>query len=221
MVSANVGVSARGLTVRYFAYGANMAKSVREGRRRLVPLSTAPGFVRDERLAFNVPGFGPAEPAFASIQRAKGEEIHGGCFELSVDDWLRVCATEGVPIGYRVRAVDVQLYSGETVPAFTLDGNGPWPFGDLPPSPRYLALLRVRESGSKACPTLFEPWSIRESCIRLCVRIPCSQEGANELELTRSWQERLASVQPAPLGTRAPSGNELGAFETRQGETFI
>lgn len=153
-VAANVGASARGLTVRYFAYGANMAKSVREDRRQLSPLSTAPGFVRDERLAFNVPGIGPTEPAFASIQRAKGEEIHGGCFELSVGDWLRVCMTEGVPVGYRVRTVDVQLYSGETVHAFTLDGNGLWPFGDLPPSPRYLALLRVRQSDSKSCPTL-------------------------------------------------------------------
>ena len=35
------------------------------------------GFVRDERLAFNMPGFSPLEPAFASIVPAKGDECHG------------------------------------------------------------------------------------------------------------------------------------------------
>lgn len=129
-------------SVRYFAYGANLAASVREGRRGLSPLSSEPGFVRGERLAFNVPGMGPAEPAFASIQKSDqpDEECHGGCFELTVADWLKVCATEGVPFAYRVRSVNVNLYNGQTVPAFTLDGNG-LPF-QMPPSARYLALIR-------------------------------------------------------------------------------
>jgi hypothetical protein len=48
---------------------------------RLFNPSTKPalqvGFVRDERLAFNMPGFSPLEPAFASIVPAKGDECHG------------------------------------------------------------------------------------------------------------------------------------------------
>ena len=93
--------SADGFRVAYFGYGSNLAASVREGRRGLRPLScevrsypltclpqlrlfnpiTKPthqaGFVRDERLAFNMPGFSPVEPAFASIVPSKGDECHG------------------------------------------------------------------------------------------------------------------------------------------------
>ena len=133
----------QGLSVRYFAYGSNLARSVREGRRQLTPLSSAAGFVRDERLAFNVPGFSPAEPSFASIQPQKGEECHGGVFELTVGDWLRVCATEGVPFAYKVREVQVELYRGSSVPAFTLGYDAPpWLSSERAPSQRYLTLIR-------------------------------------------------------------------------------
>ena len=93
--------SADGFRVAYFGYGSNLAASVREGRRGLRPLSCEvrshpltclpqlrlsnassksthqAGFVRDERLAFNMPGFSPIEPAFASIVPSKGDECHG------------------------------------------------------------------------------------------------------------------------------------------------
>ena len=59
---------------------------------RLSNPSTKPthqaGFVRDERLAFNMPGFSPIEPAFASIVPSKGDECHG-----AVSDCLPVRAT--------------------------------------------------------------------------------------------------------------------------------
>jgi gamma-glutamylcyclotransferase len=131
------------LTVRYFAYGSNLATSVREGRRQLRPLTTEAGLVRDQRLAFNVPGFGPMEPAFASIAPSPGDECHGAVFELGLGDWLRLCLTEGVPTAYRVRKVDVELYGGGRVSAYTLAGGLPLPARmDLPPSPRYLTLIR-------------------------------------------------------------------------------
>merc|ERR1719424_270716 len=149
LASAAVPRSGGGLTVRYFAYGSNLAASVREGRRKLSPISAAPGFVKDHRLAFNMPGFSPSEPAFASIARAPGEECHGGVYELGLSDWAKLCASEGVPFGYRVTDVEVELYAGERVQAWTLEGGLPAFVGDLPPSERYLALLRdgARELG--------------------------------------------------------------------------
>ena len=187
-----------GWSIRYFAYGSNLATSVREGRRGLRPLSSAPGFVRDHRLAFNLPGMGPAEPAFASIQPEPGEECHGGLFELSLMDWSRLCASEGVPFAYRVASVDVQCYDGASVPAYTLIGNARAPFGDLQPSARYLELIR---------------------------------DGARELGLTDAWQDRLASLRAAPLGTQARAAvappppqqqqeEQPRAFERRRGATF-
>ena len=186
LLAAHAALSHGVITVKYFAYGSNLAASVREGRRRLSPMSSAPGFVRDHRLAFNVPGFALAEPAFASIQRAEGEECHGGVYELSVGDWLRLCASEGVPFGYRVVEVPVELYAGVTVPAYTLEAGLPDFMGDLTPSERYLTLIR---------------------------------EGARELGLTPQWQERLAKVPVAPLGTRAQLSGE--DFEKRSGSTFV
>jgi len=149
LLSAAVPRSGGGVTVRYFAYGSNLAASVREGRRKLSPISAEPGFVKDHRLSFSVPGFSPAEPAFASIARAPGQECHGGVYELGLSDWAKLCASEGVPFGYRVVEVQVTKYSGEYVQAWTLEGGLPAFVGDLPPSERYLELLRdgARELG--------------------------------------------------------------------------
>ena len=110
----------------------------------------------------------------------------GGVYELGLADWAKLCASEGVPFGYRVIEVQVELYSGNRVPAWTLEAGSPSVLGDLPPSERYLSLLR---------------------------------DGAQELGLTRAWQERLASVAVAPLGTRAPLQAEQ--YERRRGATFI
>ena len=148
--AVTVPPSGAGLVIRYFAYGSNLAEAVREGRRKLKPFSAEPGLVRDHRLAFNVPGF-LSEPAFASIARSPGDECHGGVYELSASDWARLCMSEGVPFGYRVKEVEVELYYGEPVKAWTLEAP-PSPltlFGDLPPSERYLSLIRdgARELG--------------------------------------------------------------------------
>ena len=128
------------VTVRYFAYGSNMATSVLTGRRRITPLETRGGVVRDHRLAFTLAGFG-LEPAFASCDVAEGERLHGVCYTLSIGDWLRVCASEGVPAAYRVRTVAVECYDGCSRDAYTLQASLPLPFS-LPPSRRYLRLLQ-------------------------------------------------------------------------------
>jgi len=163
-----------GLQICYFAFGANLATSVREGRRGLQPLAVSPGFVRGERLAFNMVGFSPSEPAFASIVPSENDECHGGVFTLTASDWVKLLASEGVPfggpMGYQVREVSVELYSGKSVQAWTLGAGLLAPPTDLPPSERYLELIKT---------------------------------GAKELELTGAWQRRLADVQTAPFGSKA------------------
>ena len=83
--------------------------------------------------------------------------------------------------------VHVETYAGESVPAWTLEAAAPWVFGDLPPSERYLSLIR---------------------------------DGAAELGLTRRWQERLALIPVAPLGSRAQPWRSED-FERRRGSTFV
>ena len=189
--SMMAGVSADGLTVRYFGYGSNLAKSVLEGRRRLKPVSTQPGFVRNERLAFNMLGLSPREPSFASLVAAPNEECHGCVFTLEPADWLRLLASEGVPfggpLGYRVREVAVDLYGGGRVTAWTLGAGALATRADVPPSERYLALIR---------------------------------EGARERGLTSAWRRRLAEIQPAPSGSR-PAEPVAQRYERRRGSTFV
>ena len=172
------------LTVKYFAYGSNLAESVREGRRGLSPLSTEAGFVRDHRLAFNVPGFAPTEPAFASIAPANGEECHGGVYELSVNDWLRLCASEGVPFGYRVVEVEVQQYAGGSVSAWTLEAGLPSFMGDLQPSERYLSLIRdgAKELG------LTRAWQEKLAAV------PTAQFGTRAAERSADYERRRGEV---------------------------
>ena len=110
-----------GLGVSYFAFGSNMASSVLEGRRGLRPLAPRQrALARGFKLAFTLPGFAPLEPAFASLEEAAGEECHGVLYTLSPLDWLRLCASEGVPFGYRVVTVQLQLYDGRKQEAYSL-----------------------------------------------------------------------------------------------------
>ena len=178
--------SADGYRISYFAYGSNLATSVREGRRRLRPISTMTGFVRDERLAFNMPGFSLLEPSFASISPANGQECHGAVFELSLADWAKLCLSEGVPWGYRVREVQVELYTGEMVRAWTLSAGALSSPVDIPPSERYLSLIRL---------------------------------GAQELGLTRAWQEQISKIPTAPLSSPGVKVSE--SYERREGATFV
>ena len=64
-------------------------------------------------------------------------------FELSLSDWAVLCATEGVPLAYRVREVPIELYTGETVRAWTLGAGVVQTPVDLPPSQRYLSLIQT------------------------------------------------------------------------------
>ena len=148
--------------------------------------------MRGERLAFNMIGFSPQEPAFASIKPSsnKDDECHGGVFQLTLFDWFRLLASEGVPfggpLGYQVREVTVQLYSGGSVKALTLGSGLLASPVELPPSKRYLGLIRT---------------------------------GARELGLTSAWQRRLADIQTTPFGSRPRP--DTRDFERRPDSTFV
>lgn len=159
-------LTADGLSVQYFAYGSwatrdpnmrssrslpisnshstccrNMKSSVLQRRVGAAsPLNARPGVVRDYTLEFTLPGFG-LEPAFASCAPALGEVCHGVVYTLSVPQWLRVCATEGVPAAYRIETVPVECYDGSRMDVYTLRAVLPLPVS-LPPSQRYLSLLQ-------------------------------------------------------------------------------
>jgi hypothetical protein len=166
--------------VLYFAYGSNMNSSVMKGRRALDPISQTPAFCAGHRLAFSALGFPPLEPSFASIEPSTIKNLcHGVLYDLNQLDWLKLCASEGVPFAYQIIAVEVRPYapnedtwSSSTVPtvkAFTLRARQPQTilFGvkpiELVPSRRYMGLLR---------------------------------QGAKEAGLATSWKDYLNSLPP-------------------------
>jgi len=168
---------ARAGEVLYFAYGSNMFSEVLEGRRGVRPLAKSPAVCPGHRLAFTALGLPPFEPAFASLEPCSDpvEECHGVCYRLSALDWLRVCASEGVPLGYQVVEVPLTTYhpleegKGATeIKAFSLRFVQPqsmaFPLPQLepPPSRRYLGLLLA---------------------------------GAKEAGLAEQWQRKLAQVR--------------------------
>ena len=62
---------------RYFAFGANMSRAILVDRRRITPERSEPARLDGYRLVFTEPGIPLVEPAFASIEPAPGDHVHG------------------------------------------------------------------------------------------------------------------------------------------------
>ncbi len=102
--------------VLYFAFGANMCRAVLVDRRGITPRSSERARLPDHRLAFVERGFGFVEPAFASIVRSPGDEVHGVLHELTHADLERLDAREAA--GYDRVEVEVVDARGRARPAF-------------------------------------------------------------------------------------------------------
>jgi hypothetical protein len=151
------GIVPVALSYNYFAFGSNMASSTMTNLRNLNPISSTAAVLHDHRLAFNVPGTPFVEPSWASVEIEKGSTVHGVLYELTEDDFAKVCQTEGVPLSYRLHRCQVVPYVGDgekagieatnaeiaSVPAFTLRaGRKAWRESkDIPPSQAYLNVL--------------------------------------------------------------------------------
>lgn len=123
-------------TVRYFAFGANMATATM--RRRGVPYQgTEPAVLRDHRLVFDLRGLPLVEPGFASVSAAPGEEVHGVLYTLTPGDLQRLHRTESP--SYAHVELDVYTADGQAHRAWVYQTRSPR--GAWLPSRRYLGLL--------------------------------------------------------------------------------
>jgi hypothetical protein len=157
--------------IYYFGLGSNMSRSFLESRsfdgKKIHVISMEPAYVRDYRLAFNLPASLPLEPAMGSLERCQPTETdpnpsrplypydkpecHGALIQLSSEDYERVMVTESVS-GTDVK---VRNYREEVVTAIPYDKSHPpvdavvlsaYPHVRLPqdvaPSERYMQILR-------------------------------------------------------------------------------
>lgn len=132
------GVAAK---IKYFGYGSNMNIKVLNDRIFGDAIHLHRGILQNHVLTFNVPGIPMIEPSFASIAPSTGNEVHGLVVSMDERSFFTLCASEGVPLAYSLRIVDVTTYeTNEKIQAFTLQGTRKSP--SVAPSKRYLDILR-------------------------------------------------------------------------------
>jgi hypothetical protein len=89
----------------YFAYGANMSLRLL-AKRSIVPRASEPGVLADHRLVFTAKGYPwMAEPAWASVEPAVGEAVHGVLHDVDADAIALLDRLEGA----LYRRVDVDV----------------------------------------------------------------------------------------------------------------
>jgi hypothetical protein len=123
-----------------FAYGGNMNPRVLSERRKISPLESVGGCLKDYRLAFNTRGFPWIEPAFANVEHAPGAFVHGVLHRLTAEQFARLDRYEWGGVAYRHLELDVEAYDGRVIRARVYSAR--YVSREKSPSCRYLALIR-------------------------------------------------------------------------------
>ena len=133
--------------VFYFAYGANINRHVFVDRRGFHPSSAEAARSSGYTLVFEAIGVNFVEPAFATLRRSAGHDVHGVLYRLPRREIARLNHLED---GYEPAYIDVTGERSGPVHAYTY--AVPAVSSRLTPSRRYLNCLRVgaRESGLPA-----------------------------------------------------------------------
>ena len=64
-------------TLFYFGYGSNMSTQYLIKRRKIIPVSSKVGVLKDYQLIMNMGGPNFLEPSFANIRPSKGSNVEG------------------------------------------------------------------------------------------------------------------------------------------------
>lgn len=141
-----------GRPVAYFGVGSNIMRDKLENRAvdgsSIDLISMDAAFAKDHRLAFNLRGFAPIEPAMAGIEPDAGSECHGALIFLKPVDYEKLWLSEGGgnnPPSYQEIVIDVFQYGKEDTPVTAVAfraANGIRRMAvDSDPSRRYLSML--------------------------------------------------------------------------------
>ena len=124
-------------TLFYFGYGSNMSKDYLIKRRKIIPISSNVGVLKDYQLIMNMGGPNFLEPSFANIRPFKGFEVEGVIHKIDKQDLKKIVNTEGED--YQLKKLSVytgsKLITAYTLIYITQETK------DIPPSKRYLKIL--------------------------------------------------------------------------------
>ena len=124
-------------TLLYFGYGSNMSTQYLVKRRKIIPVSSNTGVLKDYKLIMNMGGPNFLEPSFANIRNCRGLDVEGVVHEIDQKDLQKIVNTEGedyelvkvlINVGRKKKTAYTLIYkTNET--------------RDIPPSKRYLKIL--------------------------------------------------------------------------------
>ena len=124
-------------TLFYFGYGSNMSTRYLIKRRKIVPVSSSAGLLKDYQLIMNMSGPNFLEPSFANIRELEGSNVEGVVHEIDKKDLQKIVNTEGEDYELVKLSIDV---CGKKKTAYTLIYKTN-EIRDIPPSKRYLKIL--------------------------------------------------------------------------------
>ena len=124
-------------TLFYFGYGSNMSTQYLIKRRKIVPVSSSAGLLKDYQLIMNMGGANFLEPSFANIRELEGSNVEGVVHEIDKKDLQKIVNTEGEDYELVKLSIDV---CGKNKTAYTLIYKTN-EIRDIPPSKRYLKIL--------------------------------------------------------------------------------
>ena len=124
-------------TLFYFGYGSNMSTQYLIKRRKIIPVSSNVGVLKNYQLIMNMSGPSFLEPSFANIRNCRGFNVEGVVHEIGKEDLQKIVNTEGEDY----ELVKLWIYvSGKKKTAYTLIYKTN-ETKDIPPSKRYLKIL--------------------------------------------------------------------------------
>ena len=106
-------------------------------RRKIIPVSSNVGVLKDYKLIMNMGGPNFLEPSFANIRPIKGAQVEGVIHEIDEKDLQKIVNTEGED--YQLEKLSV-FTKGKMKTAYTLIYITE-ETKDIPPSKRYLKIL--------------------------------------------------------------------------------
>ena len=124
-------------TLFYFGYGSNMSTRYLIKRRKIVPVSSSAGLLKDYQLIMNMGGPNFVEPSFANIRELEGSNVEGVVHEIDKKDLQKIVNTEGEDYELVKLSIDV---CGKNKTAYTLIYKTN-EIRDIPPSKRYLKIV--------------------------------------------------------------------------------
>lgn len=125
------------MTMWSFGYGSNMDVKALQAKKHVKVIEHTPAVLPDYKLAFTIKAMTYSEPAYASVMKMSGQEVHGVAFLMDEESLEELDRTER---GYNKATVTLKAYDGRDLEGFVYVPKEE-KTEEFLPSKRYLGVL--------------------------------------------------------------------------------